>query len=165
MTATWPHPLPENEAAWRILRMRESNAAGTGLNFAIVRKKRPDELIGTVGVSVPAVSPVAAPALRLGYLLDPQWQGKGMATEAVEVLTGAVLVWTRFTVITASSRLDNPASRRVLEKAGFVATGRSWLNSEARGGAIEVEDFELTRAKLATHERHDAFRPAAARAA
>ena len=141
MTATWPHPLPDNEADWRILRARESNADGSSLILAITRKKAPDQLIGNIGVSE-----IAEGQLGLGYMLDPAWHSRGIMTEAVAGLTAAVFTGSRHGLIRASCQVVNKASRQVLENAGFAYVGQSMLDAPARGSPIEVDDFELDRA-------------------
>ena len=140
MTATWPHPLPDTEADRRILKAREGNAAGSNLVMAITRKKSADQLIGIVGVT-----PSDDGQLALGYLLSEAHQGRGLVTEAVLGLARAVFTSTPYSLIRASSRTINPASRRVLEKAGFGFVGTSMLAAAARGGNIAVDDFELSR--------------------
>jgi RimJ/RimL family protein N-acetyltransferase len=60
---------------------------------------------------------------ELGYWLGASFRGRGVATEAV---TGA-MVWAREVwgarVAASGHFVDNPASGRVLEKAGFLYTG------------------------------------------
>ena len=141
MTATWPHPLPDGEADWRILRARESNAAGEALVLAITRKKSPEQLIGLVGVSETGEGEVG-----LGYLLGPAHQRRGVMTEAVGGLAGAVFSSSGYGLIRASSRVVNPASRRVLEKVGFAHVGVSKMTAPARGGEIDVDEFQLSLA-------------------
>ena len=57
--------------------------------------------------------------LTLGYALAPEAWGKGLASEAVEAMVEAAFVLTNAVEIVASVRVENAASRRVLEKAGF----------------------------------------------
>lgn len=60
--------------------------------------------------------------VELNYWIGPQWRGHGFATEAViAVLEVAHML--RHKLVTAAHFLDNPASARVLHKAGFRATG------------------------------------------
>lgn len=63
-------------------------------------------------------------AVELGYGLVPSARGRGFATEA---LRGAVVIARAAGAarIRADTDLDNGASRRVLEKAGFVETRRT----------------------------------------
>ncbi|MBR0237560.1 MAG: GNAT family N-acetyltransferase [Thermoguttaceae bacterium] len=60
---------------------------------------------------------------EIGYGILEEYQGQGYATEAVE----AALRWAfqnpNVTVIEAETDDDNAASKRVLEKCGFVANG------------------------------------------
>ena len=141
MTATWPHPLPETEADWRILRARESNASGDTLVLAITRKRAGDQLVGVLGLTE-----AGDRALELGFMLGNAHQGRGIMTEAVKGLATVVFTGSSASLIRASSRTINPASRRVLEKAGFTRTRSSMIDAPARGGAIEVDEFELSRA-------------------
>ena len=53
-------------------------------------------------------------ALVVGYEIDNQWRGRGLATEAL----GAVLERTTEPVL-AETDVDHAASRRVMEKAGM----------------------------------------------
>lgn len=139
-TATWPHPMPDQEADWRILRAREGNASGSRLVFAITRKKHPDVLAGIISAGEDKNG-----GLDLGYLLDPQFHGRGLMTEAVYAVIGVTFAYTGYQVIRASSGLNNPASRRVLEKSGFRSLGDSLHDAPARGGSVSCDDFELTR--------------------
>jgi RimJ/RimL family protein N-acetyltransferase len=141
MTASWPHPLPEGEAARRIARLRQSNADGKSLVLAMAEKHEPGRLIGMLGVHV-------APDgdhLGLGYLLDPRFHGRGLMAEAVNGLIAAVFTYSGYRRICASSRLINPASARVLDKCGFARIGRGMQDAAARGGPVEVESFEARR--------------------
>ena len=60
---------------------------------------------------------------ELGYWLGRTFRGRGFATEAVRAALGwAKGEWGRRAVL-SSHFADNPASGRVLEKAGFLYTG------------------------------------------
>lgn len=71
---------------------------------------------------------------EFGYWFGRAWWGRGYATEAAEAaLDWAHRIWGKRAIL-AGFFADNPASRRVLEKAGFLHTGvveQRW--SEARG--------------------------------
>lgn len=63
-----------------------------------------------------------AGAVELGFWIARSWWGQGLATEAARaVLEIATMLGHR--QIAAAHFVDNPASGRVLEKAGFVPTG------------------------------------------
>ncbi|MEQ1899573.1 MAG: GNAT family N-acetyltransferase [Devosia sp.] len=79
-----------------------------------------DRLIGIVGFSF-------APGKRPGFgywLGEPYW-GKGFMTEAARAVIEAAHQTGAFDTIAALALADNAASLRVLEKVGFVRTGKS----------------------------------------
>ncbi|MBQ1493020.1 MAG: GNAT family N-acetyltransferase [Blautia sp.] len=56
----------------------------------------------------------------VGYrLLQEKW-GKGIATEALRIMTKELLTVRRIEIITASTMPENVASARVLQKNGFT---------------------------------------------
>jgi RimJ/RimL family protein N-acetyltransferase len=77
---------------------------------------------------------------ELGYVLGRQFWGRGYATEGVgAMLTHAALVGYR--VLEAFSFIENPASARVLEKAGFTDLGVFERHYPERGGLRQVRRF------------------------
>ena len=70
--------------------------------------------------------------VRLGYLLSEATWGKGIATELVNGFAGWCRRQTSISSIAGGVALDNPASRRVLEKNGFqlVQSGDEVLQNE-----------------------------------
>lgn len=141
MTATWPHPLPDGEAARRIEQIRQCNANGTGLALALSVKNAPDRLVGMVGCGGLATEP-----LGIGYFLHTQFHGQGLMTEALRGLLDFLFIFAQLPAAIASSRVDNPASARVLTKCGFAFDGRATMLTSARGPApLEVDRWRLTR--------------------
>ncbi len=139
MTASWPHPLPEGEAARRIAASRELNAGGRGLILALTLKGAPDRLIGQIGCNA-----VNVEHLGIGYMLDPALAGRGLATEALGGFVRALFTHTSIDHVAASSRVANPASRRVLEKTGFVFERTGALETSVRG-TLDVDFLALSR--------------------
>jgi RimJ/RimL family protein N-acetyltransferase len=142
MTATWPHPLPDGEAEKRIFRMRKGNAEGAGLGLAIVLKTAPGKLIGSVGGGFGEGSD----DLGFGYMLAPEQWNRGLMSEAVRAYADIVFSLTAAKGMWALVMAKNPASRRVLEKAGFAHVGAREENFTARNGVVACEHFGLTRA-------------------
>lgn len=62
---------------------------------------------------------------EIGYGISEKYQGQGYATEAVKAVTSWALKQPNVTAIEAETELENKASLRVLEKSGFVATGKN----------------------------------------
>lgn len=67
---------------------------------------------------------VSAHTVDIGYVLASACWGKGIMPEAVRALTGDVLSRPGFFRVQATCDVENRASARTLEKAGFVLEGR-----------------------------------------
>jgi len=59
------------------------------------------------------------PEVSLGYLLYPEFWGKGLATEAAQAVLGIAFDRLGMESIIALTTPDNAASRRVMEKSGM----------------------------------------------
>lgn len=86
-----------------------------------------------------------ARAAQLGYWIARPYWGLGYATEAARGILAIGFDSLRLTDVTACHHLDNPASGRVLDKLGFVATGVSPSFSLARDAAIPARTYRLSR--------------------
>lgn len=78
------------------------------------------------------------PAPEVGYWIGRPFWGRGLATEAVEGLVAwSARRWGKRALVSGHFA-DNPASGRVLQKAGFLPTGETRRQfSRARG--VEVD--------------------------
>ena len=63
-------------------------------------------------------------AVEIGYGILDAYQGRGYATEAVRAVIAWALTQPGVRVVEAEAESDNAASLRVLEKCGFVPTGK-----------------------------------------
>ena len=88
-------------------------------NFAIAT---PEELIGGIGLH--RGSDVYRRSAEIGYWLAEPFWGRGIATRAVRALTDWAFASFDLARISAGVFETNPASARVLEKAGFEIEGR-----------------------------------------
>jgi RimJ/RimL family protein N-acetyltransferase len=140
MTARIPYPYPPGDAERFIIETRASNAGGRGAGLVMTKKDRPHEPIGCIGLRESA----RGDAL-LGYWLSPELWGRGLATEAARAVLDAAFTLTEVAGVRASVRVNNPASRRVLEKCGFLLTGQALELLPARGGMHACDQFELKR--------------------
>ncbi|HEY6968920.1 MAG TPA: GNAT family N-acetyltransferase [Candidatus Angelobacter sp.] len=90
------------------------------------------EFIGSIGLGGAREMPY------VGYWLGrPHWN-QGYATEALQALIDYAR-WQGITSLQADTFPDNPASARVLAKAGFKNVGRIKMNLPLRGGLRELE--------------------------
>jgi len=109
--------------------------SGDAHAFAIIRAEH-EEFIGSIGFGGPLEM------LGLGYWIGRQYWGQGYATEAVRLVVdfarslGGVK-------LQAETFPNNPASARVLDKAGFKKIGVTTKKFPARGGLREVYQHEL----------------------
>ena len=81
-----------------------------------------EELIGVVGLTFQ--EDVYRRSAEIGYWLGEPFWGRGLATEAV--IDATRMAFERFDLIRLFAQVfeTNPASCRVLEKAGYVLEGR-----------------------------------------
>lgn len=85
--------------------------------FVIIPREHSQRAIGMIGVRLQAIS-------TLGYALSREWWGQGIMTEAVRAVTLATLEdYADFYRVSAFHYVNNPASGRVLLKAGFTYEG------------------------------------------
>jgi RimJ/RimL family protein N-acetyltransferase len=133
---------PTRESVNRFLRDRADWSEGDHASWAAVDPAT-DELLGSV--SLHSIDPMQGDA-EIGYWTAPAARGRGVAPLVVD----AVCRWA-FTVlpidrIELCHAVDNPASGRVAEKAGFTREGR--LRRSYRYGD-GVKHDELLWARLA----------------
>jgi [ribosomal protein S5]-alanine N-acetyltransferase len=60
---------------------------------------------------------------KVGYCISPEFRGKGLATEALKILTNYAFKKYNLTRIEAFCRTYNKSSAKVLEKAGYKLEG------------------------------------------
>jgi RimJ/RimL family protein N-acetyltransferase len=140
-TARIPHPYPPGSAERFIFAAREGNASGRDLTLVLTPIRDLREAIGAISLEGRAQG-----RLTLGYALAPEAWGKGLASEAVDAMVEVGFSLTEAIAIVASTHVDNPPSRRVLEKAGFEFTGSGLEGAPARGGLVPNDRFSFARA-------------------
>jgi RimJ/RimL family protein N-acetyltransferase len=126
MTCRMPHPFGQGDAEDFVVHVAAQNPAKAS-TFLIEH-----EDLGPVGII--GMFEDADPAPETGYWIGRPFWGRGFATEALEgALVWAGKRWKRRAMV-AGHFSDNPASGRVLEKAGFLYTGETRKAfSRARG--------------------------------
>jgi 8-oxo-dGTP diphosphatase len=137
-TAVVPHPYRESDARDFLAHSAAEFSAGRGMTLAIERAVEPG-LIGCVGIAR------AGGAAEIGYWIGRPYWSKGYATEAVKGLLPAVFGAAAVAEVFAEVMVDNPASQRVLEKAGFGRGGEG-VGSRGRCRDARVVRYALDRA-------------------
>ena len=148
MTATIPHPYPPGEAERFILAARATTASGKALILAITLKNKARTFIG-----VASAQSSEAYEIEIGYVIAPSVTGRGYASEALGTLLDAVFNLTEARMVHADSRTINLASRRVLEKNGFLFTKAELKDLPARGGRHPCDFFRLDRHEWSARHR------------
>jgi len=101
----------------------ERQAAGTDYFHLLVAVG--GEVVGRVNLAE-----VAGGSAELGYRIAQKAAGQGLATAAVRKMRELAATEYGLSRLHARVRLDNPASRKVLEHNGFVAGGSLTLNGK-----------------------------------
>jgi len=112
----FPHPYTLDDAVAFIGRMREQDPR---VAFAIAND---EEAIG--GIAVSPLDDVYRKSAEIGFWVAEPFWGRGIATRAVRAMTEQG--FERFDIVRIQACVFewNPASARVLEKAGYTFEGR-----------------------------------------
>jgi ribosomal-protein-alanine N-acetyltransferase len=107
----------------RHAQLLECQTAGTDYFYLLVA--RDGEVVGRVNLFK-----VADGSAELGYRIAQKAAGQGLATAAVRKMRELAATEYGLTRLHARVTLDNPASRKVLERNGFFAVGELTLNGK-----------------------------------
>jgi RimJ/RimL family protein N-acetyltransferase len=105
------------QAAEVIRRYRDEWASGASLTFAL---RTAEDNIAIGAADLQPRPPISA---NIAYAVTPEHRGRGYAPRAVRLLAEAGLKRFGFHRVGLICDVDNTASRRVAEKAGFVYEG------------------------------------------
>jgi [ribosomal protein S5]-alanine N-acetyltransferase len=130
----WPYPP---DGAFTFLR-----------DIALPAIERGDEWIWTIrrkedpGAIVGMISLTRTENENRGFWIVPEWQGRGLMTEACDAVTDFWFETLKFPVLRAPKAIANEGSRRISEKQGMriVSTGES----EYVSGRLPSEIWEIT---------------------
>lgn len=99
-------------------------------SFVICHKEE-DRIIGSIDLSF--VARGALQSCMVGYSLDQAYNGRGYMTEALKQVVQYAFERLKFHRVTGEASPRNPASIRVLEKAGFQKEGIARSNVKING--------------------------------
>lgn len=137
----FPHPYtPADARAWIGRAGREDPQT----SFALAAG---EEAIGGIGLILG--SDVFRRSAELGYWLGEPFWGRGITTRAVAAFTAWAFARFELVRIAAGVFESNPASSRVLEKAGFNLEGRLARAVEKGGRILDLLVYARTRADAA----------------
>jgi len=114
-----PHPYSLQNAEWWIDFATKQDPE---TNFGIAID---DQIVGGIGVEVnPSGVTARQHTAEIGYWLGETLWGRGIATEALDAMTEWAFRELNLVRLHAHVFARNPASARVLEKAGYTHEGR-----------------------------------------
>ena len=87
----------------------------------------------------------AAGETELGYFIIPTQRRKGYVTEAIKIIVDYLFLSKNLVRIQAKTRLENKASQKVLEKAGFKREGTVRKSMFIRGEWRDLFLYSILR--------------------
>jgi RimJ/RimL family protein N-acetyltransferase len=115
--------------------------------FGCWAARRNDVVIGYLGLSVPTFLPEILPAVEVGWRLDPDHWGRGLASEGARAALREGFETLELDEICSLPQSLNPPSSRVCERIGLRFQRTIWCPPTSRRGAIEVRMYRLTAAE------------------
>ena len=123
--------------------LRVAITNGDGHYFCICDKSM-GSYMGNVGYTITDTTPLGK-IVHMGYLLLPEYQGKGYMTEAVKKVIGFAFTEDDCIRINTGCYRDNEASRKVMEKAGFRKEGER-LKAQYHDGVMkDLLDYAINK--------------------
>ncbi|MEP6673220.1 MAG: GNAT family N-acetyltransferase [Chthoniobacter sp.] len=136
-----PHPYTlEDAEQWIAI----ASGGNPETRFAITVD---DEVVGGIGVTLPASDRfgVSIHCAEIGYWLGESLWGRGIVSEALAALTEWAFTELRVVRLQAAVYARNPASARILEKAGYAFEGRLRARYFRDGEFIDGLQYAMVR--------------------
>ena len=131
----------------------ESGFQEQGFGLWAAELKSSKEMIGFIGLSVPAFKAIFTPCVEIGWRLAPEHWGKGLATEgAKKVLEFGFREKKLPEILSWTSKINLP-SRRVMEKIGMSYDPRDDFEHPLRPMDIRLRPHVLYRMKREEFEK------------
>ncbi len=136
-----PRPLvkTEEDALAHIAMIDEKINSNEGINWAITLKGNP-KLIGIIGHY--RIRPEHYRA-EIGYMLLPEYQGKGIISEAIKEVVNYGFNVIKLHSIEAIIAPENLASEKVLQKNGFVKEAHLKENEYYEGQFLDTVIYSI----------------------
>ena len=125
--------------------MRRCRALSTD-DFVILIASGP---IGVATVKKPGSGDPPRKMPRLGYWIGRKYWGQGYGTEAIGALVDYAFRTYPAERVGAGVFHDNAASRALLEKLGFTASGPGSCTAARAAATVETVDMQITREEWA----------------
>jgi RimJ/RimL family protein N-acetyltransferase len=126
----WTAPIPRRRAAELVKEFRTGDPGEPGWFQYAVEHREERVLIGDVGVNLHANLMQA----EIGFTLSAQWQGRGLAFEAVQRILHRLFIEAHLRRVSAECDARNVRSAHLLEHLGFRREGYrpayTWIKGE-----------------------------------
>jgi [ribosomal protein S5]-alanine N-acetyltransferase len=139
----WPYP---DDGALRYYRdvVLPAVARGHQWHWSLRLKEEPEALIGCIGL-------IRGDVENRGFWLGLPWQGRGLMTEACDVVTDYWFDVLGFPMLRVPKATINIASRRISEKQGMRLVGHE--ERDYVSGRLPAEVWEITAAEWRARTR------------
>jgi [ribosomal protein S5]-alanine N-acetyltransferase len=136
----WPYP-PDGALTWYRDIALPAIARGDEWHWTLRLKENPHQIIGSIGLS-------RGEHDNRGFWIAPQWQRRGLMTEAVTAVNDYWFDVLGFPVLRAPKAIANAGSRRISEKTGMRIIGTEERNLVS--GRHPSEVWEITKEEWQT---------------
>lgn len=116
-----------------------------GLSDWIAIDRASGQVIGYLGIAVPHFLPEILPAVEVGWRLDPDFWGRGLALEGASVALDQAFGPLGLDRVCSAPQGINPRSVRVCERLGMTFERSAMSQGNARRGPVEVSLYWITR--------------------
>ncbi|MFL6466294.1 MAG: GNAT family N-acetyltransferase; N-acetyltransferase [Bryobacteraceae bacterium] len=130
----WPYPSDGAYVFYRDVAL-PAMASGNAWHWTLRLKSAPERIIGSIGL-------MKGEDTNRGFWLGAPWQGKGLMSEATEIVTDYWFNILKFSVLRVPKAIVNTASRRISEKHGMRVVAveeRDYVS-----GRLSTEIWEIT---------------------
>lgn len=139
----WPYPADGALVFIRDVAL-PAMEKGTAWHWSIRLAEAPDRFVG-------AISLMDGPDDNRGFWVAPEWQGRGLATEAADAVTDYWFETLGRPVLHVPKAIANVPSRRISEKAGMRVIDCCDRNYVS--GRLPAEIWEITREEWRSRPR------------
>jgi ribosomal-protein-alanine N-acetyltransferase len=139
----WPYP-PDGALTYVRDVALPAMARGDLLDWTLRLRTDPGTLIGVIGLK-------RTPGDNRGFWLAPEWQGRGLMTEAADAVTDYWFDVLKQPVIRIPKAIANVSSRRVTEKQGMRVV--AIVERDYVSGRLPAEIWEITAEKWRSRRR------------
>jgi RimJ/RimL family protein N-acetyltransferase len=139
----WPFPPDGVEMYFRNVAL-PAIASGEEWHWTIRLKTAPGQIIGIISLR-------RKEHHNRGFWLHPEWQGRGLMTEACAAVNDYWFDVLREPVMQTSKAVGNEGSRRISQRQGMRLVGM--CEADYVSGRLPTEIWEITAEEWRTHKR------------